>query len=711
MKNRDRPLRPGEPYPIGSTWIEEEDGTNFVIFSENATKVELLLYSNIKQDEPKEVIEVTQKTGDLWHVFVPGIRPRQLYAYRVYGPYKPEEGLRFNPNKVLIDPYAKAINGGLTWDDTVFGYKIGEQNQDLSFDERKDDKFIPKSVVIDPYFNWTDGHFFMKKKIPWNDTVIYELHVKGFTKLRQDLPENVRGTFDGLSSDTMIDYLKDLGMTTVELMPIQQFVDERFLIEKGLKNYWGYNPINYFSPECRYSSSGCLGEQVYEFKKMINKLHEAGIEVIIDVVYNHTAEGNHLGPTLSFKGIDNRAYYLLDPKNPRYYLDFTGTGNTLNLSHPRVLQMVLDSLRYWVLEMHVDGFRFDLASALARQLYSVNMLSTFFVAIQQDPVLSQVKLIAEPWDVGPGGYQVGNFPYLWAEWNGKYRDDIRRFWKGDAVPFEELANRLLGSPDLYAGNNKTPFASINYITSHDGFTLADLVSYNQKHNEANQLNNEDGMNENYSWNCGFEGETQDPNVIMCREKQKRNLLITLFTSQGIPMILGGDEIGRTQKGNNNAFCQDNEISWFDWNLDDRKLKFHSFVRELIYFYRAHPIFRRARYFQGRKLFGLPMKDVTWLKPDGAEVDEATWKSNTNFIAYVLEGSAIDEINKYGERIADDTFLIILNGGNNNIKFKFPQGKWELVLHPYLEDRKEIVEGGTEKEIDGKTALVYRRVEA
>lgn len=710
---KDRPLKPGEPYPLGATWIEEEDGVNFVLFSENATKVELLTYSQTRQDEPKEIIELRQRTGDLWHVFVPGLRPGQLYGYRVYGPYKPEEGLRFNPNKVLIDPYAKAINGLLLWDDSVFGYKIGDQNQDLSFDERKDDKFIPKGVIINPYFDWEDEHFFFRRKIPFKDSIIYETHIKGITKLRQDLPENVRGTFLGLASDTMIDYLKDLGITTVEIMPIQQFVDERFIVDKGLKNYWGYNPINYFSPECRYSSSGCLGNQVIEFKKLVNSLHNAGLEVIIDVVYNHTAEGNHLGPTLSFKGIDNSSYYMLDPKNKRYYIDFTGTGNTLNLSHPRVLQLVLDSLRYWVLEMHVDGFRFDLASALARQLYSVNMLSTFFVAIQQDPILSQVKLIAEPWDVGPGGYQVGNFPYLWAEWNGKYRDTIRRFWRGDPVPYEELANRLLGSPDLYAGSNKTPFASINYITSHDGFTLQDLVSYNQKHNEANKLNNEDGMNENYSWNCGVEGETNDSDILYCREKQRRNFVITLFVSQGIPMILGGDEIGRTQKGNNNAFCQDNETSWYDWNLDENRVRFHDFVRRLTNFYKAHPIFRRARYFQGKKLHGSPLKDVTWLKPDGNEVDDSVWKSPTNHIIYILEGSAIDEINYNGERIADDTFLIILNGASTNLKIKVPHGKWELVLHPYPHEPsndKKIIENNKEVEIDGKTALIYRRIE-
>lgn len=712
FKTRDRPLRPGEPYPLGANWIEKEDGVNFSLFSENAEKVELLLYSPANQKYPKEVIEVKNKTGDIWHTFVPGLRPGQLYAYRVYGPYKPEMGLRFNPNKVLIDPYAKAINGNVIWNDALFGYKVG--SDDLSFDERDSGEFVPKSVVIDPYFDWDDENYYkMKKRIPLKDTVIYEVHVKGFTKLRADLPENIRGTYAGLASRPMIDYLKDLGITTIELMPVFHFIDQRFLVEKGLVNYWGYDPINFFSPECRYSSSGCLGEQVIEFKKMVNELHNAGIEVIIDVVYNHTAEGNHLGPTLSFRGIDNLAYYMLQPDNKRYYLDFTGTGNTLNLSHPRVIQMVLDSLRYWVTEMHVDGFRFDLAAALARELYNVNMLSTFFIAIQQDPILSQVKLIAEPWDVGPGGYQVGNFPYMWAEWNGRYRDTIRRFWRGEALPYSEIANSLLGSPDIYLGNNKTPFASINYVTSHDGFTLEDLVSYNQKHNEANGFNNQDGMNENYSWNCGVEGPSNDPNIIQCREKQKRNFMITLFVSQGVPMILGGDELSRTQRGNNNAFCQDNEISWFDWNLDERRVKFLEFVRSLINFYKAHPIFRRQRYFQGKKLFGMPLKDVTFLTTDGKEVDEKTWNSPAQTVSFILEGSVMDEINEYGERIADDTFLIILNANPNNIKFKFPKGKWELVVSSYLREIKkeeQIVEGEKELEIEGRTALVYRRIE-
>ncbi|HWQ17539.1 MAG TPA: glycogen debranching protein GlgX [Sulfolobales archaeon] len=714
LKSSDRPVRPGSPYPLGATWIEDEDGTNFSIFSENASKIELLLYSEGDQRYPKEFIEVKNRIGYIWHIFVPGVGPGTLYAYKVYGPYKPEEGLRFNPNKVLIDPYAKALNGvvPLKWDDSLFGYKIGDPGQDLSFDERPDDEYVPKGVVIDPHFEWEDDWFIKKGRRPWRDTVIYEVHVKGFTKLRKDLPEGIRGTYRAFASKRMINYLKDLGITAVELMPVHAFVDDRFLVEKGLRNYWGYNPINYFSPECRYSSSGCMGQQVREFKEMVNELHNAGIEVIIDVVFNHTAEGNHLGPTLSFKGIDNKAYYVLSPENLRYYMDFTGTGNTLNMAHPMVIQMVLDSLRYWVLEMHVDGFRFDLAAALARQLYNINMLSTFFIALQQDPVLSRVKLIAEPWDVGPGGYQVGNFPFYWAEWNGKYRDTIRRFWRGEAIPYQELANRLMGSPDIYLGTNRTPLASINYITSHDGFTLQDLVSYNQKHNEANGLDNKDGADENYSWNCGVEGETKDPGVIICREKQKRNFMITLFVSQGVPMILGGDELSRTQRGNNNAFCQDNEISWFNWELDESKQLFQSFVRSLIRFYRAHPVFRRARFFQGKRLFGLPMKDVTWLKPDGTEIDESTWNSPTNFIAFILEGSAMDEVNEQGERIADDSFLIILNGGSNNIKFKFPPGRWELVISSLLRDVKKeeiLVEGGKEVEIDGKTAMIYRRV--
>ncbi len=710
LKTKDRPLRPGEPFPLGANWIEDEDGVNFSIFSENAEKIELVLYSS-DQRYPKEVIEVRNRTADIWHTFVPGIRPGQLYGYRVHGPYKPEMGLRFNPHKLLLDPYARAINGGPKWDDSLFSYRIGDQAQDMSFDDRDSGEFMPKSVVIDPFFEWTDEDF-TRKRIPIRDTVIYETHVKGITKLRGDLPENVRGTYSGLSSRKTIDYLKDLGVTTLELMPVYHFIDQRFLVEKGLVNYWGYDPINFFSPECRYSSLGCEGGQVLEFKKMVNELHNAGIEVIIDVVYNHTAEGNHLGPTLSFKGIDNLAYYMLQPDNKRFYLDFTGTGNTLNLSHPRVLQMVLDSLRYWVLEMHVDGFRFDLAAALARELYNVNMLNTFFIAIQQDPVLSQVKLIAEPWDVGPGGYQVGNFPHMWAEWNGKYRDTVRRFWRGEAIPYSEIANRLLGSPDIYLGNNKTPFASINYVTSHDGFTLEDLVSYDQKHNEANGFNNQDGMNDNFSWNCGVEGPSDDPNVLSCREKQKRNFVITLMVSQGVPMLLGGDELSRTQRGNNNAFCQDNEMSWYDWNLDDRKRAFQDFVMKMVKFYLAHPIFRRGRYFQGKKLHGLPLKDVTFLTVEGKEVDENGWNSPTQTVIFVLEGSVMDEINRFGERIADDTFLVILNANPNQVRIKPPAGKWELVTTSLLRDPKpeEISLDGKELEVEGRTAMVYRRTE-
>ncbi|BCS93138.1 glycogen debranching protein GlgX [Metallosphaera javensis (ex Sakai et al. 2022)] len=710
LKARDRPLRPGDSFPLGSNWIEDDDGVNFSIFSENAEKVELVLYAP-NQKYPKEVIEVRNRTADIWHVFVPGVRPGQLYGYRVHGPYKPEMGLRFNPHKLLLDPYAKAISGHPRWDDSLFGYKIGDQGQDMSFDERDSGEFMPKSVVINPFFEWSDENF-VRRRIQIKDMVIYEAHVKGITKLRSDIPENLRGTYSGLFSRQMIDYFKDLGITTLELMPVHHFIDQRFLVERGLANYWGYDPINYFSPECRYSSMGCEGGQVLEFKRMVNELHNAGIEVFVDVVYNHTAEGNHLGPTMSFKGIDNLAYYMLQPDNKRYYLDFTGTGNTLNLSHPRVLQMVLDSLRYWVLEMHVDGFRFDLAAALARELYNVNMLNTFFIAIQQDPVLSQVKLIAEPWDVGPGGYQVGNFPHLWAEWNGKYRDAVRRFWRGEAIPYSEIANRLLGSPDIYLGNNKTPFASINYITSHDGFTLEDLVSYDQKHNEANGFNNQDGTNDNFSWNCGVEGQTNDPNVIACRERQKRNFVITLMISQGVPMLLGGDELSRTQRGNNNAFCQDNEISWYDWNLDERRIRFQDFVTKMVKFYLAHPIFRRGRYFQGKKLHGLPLKDVIFLTTEGKEVDEKAWSSPTQTVIFVLEGSVMDEVNKFGERIADDTFLIVLNANPNPVRMKPPAGKWELVVASLLRDPKpeELSLDGKELEIEGRTALIYRRTE-
>ncbi len=705
---RDIPLRPGSPYPLGSTWIESEDGVNFSLFSENATKVELLLFSHNK-NYPKEVIEVRNKMADLWHTFVPGTRPGQYYAYRVYGAYKPDEGLRFNPNKALIDPYAKAISGQVEWDDSLFSYKIGDQKGDLSFDERDSSSFIPKSVVVDPHFDWDDQHF---KRTSWNRTVIYEMHVKGFTKLREDLDEKIRGTYKALASDKVTDYLKDLGITSVELMPVHHFVDDRFLVEKGLRNYWGYNTIGFFAPECRYSSSGCDGNQVKEFKEMVNALHNAGLEVILDVVFNHTAEGNHMGPTLSFKGIDNLSYYMLDPKNKRYYLDFTGVGNTLNMSHPRVLQMVLDSLRYWVTEMHVDGFRFDLAAAMARELYSVNMLSTFFIAIQQDPILSVVKLIAEPWDVGPGGYQVGNFPSFWAEWNGKYRDTVRRFWRGDQVTYQEMANRLMGSPDIYLGTGKTPYASINYITSHDGFTLHDLVSYENKHNENNGLNNQDGTNDNYSFNCGHEGETNDPNVVACRERMKRNFIITLFVSQGIPMLLGGDELSRTQRGNNNAFCQDNEISWVNWKISDGQYDFLNFVRTAVKFYDAHPLFRRVKFFQGKKLLGMPFKDVSWYKISGEEVDEQTWNSPTKVLISILEGGVIDEHDELGNRIADDTFMVILNADFNKVKIKVPgHGKWRIVLHSYqrqLSDNEKEVSSGGCLEVEGRASLVYRR---
>jgi len=635
-----------EIYPLGATWIEEEGGTNFVIFSENAKKVELLFYSRNNQKYPKEVIEIKNKTGDLWHVFVSGIQPGELYAYRFYGLYKPEEGLRFNHNKVLLDPYAKAISGTvpLKWDTSLFSFK----ENDSLIDDTPNDEFIPKCVVINPYFNWEDEKFIKRKKIKWENTIIYETHVKGFTKLKKEIPENIRGTYAGLASKQVIEYLKDLGITAIEIMPIFSFIDDKILVDKGLRNYWGYNPINFFSPECRYSSSGCFGEQVLEFKKMVNELHNAEIEVILDVVYNHTGEGNHLGPTLSFKGIDNKAYYLLDPKNPRYYIDYTGVGNTLNVQHPRVIQMILDSLRYWVLEMHVDGFRLDLAPILAREYDKINMKSALMIAIQQDPILCRVKLIAEPWDLGPNGYQLGKFPYNWFEWNDKFRDTFRRFWRGEAIVYEELANRILGSPDIFL--NKFPYSSINFITCHDGFTLEDLVSYNQKHNEANCFDNKDGIDDNLSWNCGFEGPTNDHNILNLREKQKRNFMITLMISHGIPMILGGDELSRTQRGNNNAFCQDNEISWYSWDLDERKIEFLKFVKSII---------------KLRKEIYSKKSNVIWLKQNGEVIDNQSWKSLTNLVYFMI-------------KCENKNYLVILNSGKD-LSITLPSGKWELLI--------------------------------
>ena len=584
MENQQLRVWPGRPYPLGSTW--DGKGTNFALFSENATSVELWLFD--REGHKTAQITIPERSNQIWHAYLPDIGPGQSYGYKVHGEFLPEEGHRFNPNKLLIDPYAKAVAGDVKWDDSLFAYPLGDDKEDLSPDETDSSPFLPKSIVIDPSFDWQGD---TRPDIPLNQTIIYELHVKGFTKLHPDLPEHQKGTYAGLSHPSVISYFKDLGITSVELLPVHQFVSDRHLEEEGLSNFWGYNTIGFFAPHSEYSSSGLEGNQVNEFKTMVRELHKAGIEVILDVVYNHTAEGNHLGPTLSFKGIDNKSYYRSVPENQRYYMDYTGTGNTMNMMHPSSLQIVMDSLRYWITEMHVDGFRFDLASALARELHEVDRLGAFFDIIHQDPVISQVKLIAEPWDVGEGGYQVGNFPPGWTEWNGKYRDCIRDFWRGECNSIGEFATRFIGSPDLYENDRRHPTASINFITAHDGFTMNDLVSYEEKHNEANKEDNNDGADDNRSWNCGEEGPSDDQDVISLRNRQKRNFLTTLFLSQGVPMLVAGDEFGRTQFGNNNAYCQDNELSWFDWELANKNKDILSFTTGLIRFSQTHELFK------------------------------------------------------------------------------------------------------------------------
>jgi glycogen operon protein len=626
-------------------------------------------------------IPVTEHTDQVWHIFLPEAQPGQIYGYRVSGPYEPEIGMRFNSSKLLLDPYAKAIAGRVEWGDEMFGYVVGGEKEDLTRDFRDDAWGMPKAVVIDNAFNW-DGD--RKPGRPLAESIIYEVHVKGFTKLCPSVPLELRGTYAGLGSTWAIDYFKHLGVTAVELLPVHAHIDDKALVDRGLTNYWGYNTIGFFAPEAKYSGSGDRGGQVNEFKAMVRNLHAAGIEVILDVVYNHTAEGNHLGATLAFRGIDNIASYRLRTENPRFYLDFTGTGNTFNLLHPRTLQLVMDSLRYWVLEMHVDGFRFDLASTLARDANGVNKLHAFFEIIHQDPVLSQVKLIAEPWDVGEGGYQVGNFPVLWAEWNGKYRDAIRSFWKGDEGKIGEVAYRLTGSPDLYQHDGKRPYASINFVTSHDGFTLTDLVSYNEKHNEANGEKNHDGDNNNLSWNHGVEGPTEDPKINALRERQRRNFLTTLLISQGVPMLLGGDEFSRTQNGNNNAYCQDNELSWFHWEKwDENQKALFEFTRRLIQLRHQHPVFRRPKFFQGRRIRGSEIKDVMWFNPGGNEMSEKDWSLPlARCLGMMLSGDTIDVLGFQGEPIRDDTFLFLMNAHYETISFLLPGQEnieWQLLL--------------------------------
>jgi glycogen operon protein len=670
-------VKPGRPYPLGATW--DGKGVNFALFSENADAVELCLFDTVADQKESHRIRLTEQTNHIWHAYLPDARPGWLYGYRVYGPYDPAAGCRFNPSKVLVDPYAKLIARQVKWDDAMFAYPVGRKGEDLTKDERDNAAFAPLAVVVDTAFTWGADR---RLGTPWHRTIIYETHVKGLTTRHPDVPPELRGTYAGLASEPVINHLLDLGITAVELMPVHHAVDDRHLVQRGLRNYWGYNTLSFFAPDTRYGSNTM--NVVDEFKLMVRTLHEAGIEVILDVVYNHTAEGNHLGPTLSLRGIDNRAYYRLVPNNQRFYMDFTGCGNTLNMLHPQVLQLIMDSLRYWIQEMHVDGFRFDLASALARELHAVDRLGAFFDIIQQDPVISQVKLIAEPWDLGEGGYQVGNFPVLWTEWNGKYRDCIRRFWKGEGRQVAEFATRLSGSSDLYEHGGRRPHASINFVTAHDGFTLNDLVSYNTKHNEANGEENLDGTDDNISWNGGVEGPTDDPAITALREKQKRNFIATLLLSQGVPMISGGDEIGRTQSGNNNAYCQDNVLSWHHWELTPEQKSFLEFTRHVISLLKAHPVLSRRTFFHGRHLRGSEIKDIAWFSPTGQEMTDEEWNAESvRFLGVRLAGDAINELDEHGQVIRGETLLLLLNAHHEPIPFTLPAHapttRWVLVL--------------------------------
>jgi glycogen operon protein len=670
---------PGKPYPQGATW--DGQGVNFAIFSEHATGVDLCLYDRPTAARESHRIPLRERTDLIWHCYLPDARPGQLYGYRVHGLYAPEEGHRFNANKLLIDPYAKAVSGNVELTDAVFGYQIGSPLEDLSFDRRDSASSMPKCVVIDESFTWGDDR---RPDVPWNRTVIYEAHVKGMTMRHPGVPQELRGTYLGLAHEPVIDHLLDLGVTAIELLPIHQFVAERRLAEEGLTNYWGYNSIAFFAPDPGYAT-GALGQQVSEFKSMVKAFHRAGIEVILDVVYNHTGEGDQRGPTVSLRGIDNMSFYRLGRENKRHYVDFTGTGNSLNMLHPRTIQMIMDSLRYWIHEMHVDGFRFDLAPVLARELYEVNRLGTFFDIIQQDPELSQVKLIAEPWDLGEGGYQVGNFPVGWAEWNGKYRDCVRSFWRGDAGQVPELASRLSGSSDLYAAGGRRTYASVNFVTAHDGFTLADLVSYERKHNEANLEDNRDGTDHNISRNWGHEGATVSPEIKAMRRRVKHSLLATLMLSQGVPMLLGGDEMGRTQRGNNNAYCHDNELSWVDWDLGPEDREDLEFTRQLVKAFHSNPVLRRRSFFTGRSQTDDGVKDLTWLRPDGEEMEGADWTQHDNHvIGMLIHGHATDEVDERGRPVFGDTVLVLMNGGERSKYFVLPKvegdGVWTEVLN-------------------------------
>lgn len=699
---------PGQPYPLGATY--DGIGVNFALYSENATGVDLCLFDSPESLTENIKIEIGEVSHHVWHVYVPGLKPGQLYGFRVHGPFEPEQGHRFNPNKLLIDPYAKAISGTIQWHDALFGYVIGDENEDLSYSELDSAPYIPKSVVVSPEYDWEGVQ---SPAIPYHDTIIYETHVKGFTYLNSEIPEEIRGSYAAMGHPATIKYLKDLGVNAVELMPVHHFIADRHLKERELTNYWGYNSIGFFAPDVRYSSSGTHGDQVKEFKNMVKELHRAGIEVILDVVYNHTGEGNHMGPTLSFKGVDNASYYRL--MDGRYYMDYTGTGNTLNARLPSVLRLIMDSLRYWITEMHVDGFRFDLASTLARELHEVDRLSAFFDIIHQDPIISQVKLIAEPWDVGHNGYQVGKFPIGWAEWNGLYRDCMRDFWRGADSMLAEFAERFTGSSDLYKGEYRRPTASINFITAHDGFTLNDLVSYNEKRNFANGENNQDGDSHNRSWNCGVEGPTEDPEIIELRNKQKRNFLTTLFLSQGVPMLVAGDEWGRTQQGNNNAYCQDNEISWLNWEHVDPKLL--EFSQKLVAFSKAHRSFRRKDWFRGLPIKGVGLEDIAWFLPEGTEMPDESWNHDfAKSLGIYLNGKGIRHVNKKGEPIYDDNFYLVFNAHYEPVTYVLPPEKYGQEWHKVIDTSEGTIDengpvfnAGAQVTVDSRSVMVFKNI--
>jgi isoamylase len=702
-------VRPGQPSPLGAHW--DGSGVNFAVFSEHASSVELCLFDSDDPARELERVRVRERTAHVWHCYIPGLKPGQLYGYRVDGPFDAQRGLRFNPAKLLIDPYARAVTGEVDWKAPVFAYPLNDPHRDLNRDSGDDAWGKPKGVVIDDSFDWGADR---SPRVPWNESIIYEVHVKGITMKHPAVPEELRGRYAGLACDPMIEYFTKLGVSAVELLPVHDFLHDKFLIDKGLRNYWGYNTTSFFAPYAGYAS-GDRGEQVQEFKAMVKRLHAAGIEVILDVVYNHTSEGSELGPTLNLRGFDNTAYYRLVPDLPRYYMNYTGTGNSLNARHPQVLKLIMDSLRYWVLEMHVDGFRFDLASTLARELHAVDRLGSFFDIVHQDPVLSEVKLIAEPWDVGEGGYQVGNFPVLWAEWNDKYRDTVRKFWRGDEDQMAELGLRLTGSSDLYGNDGRDPYASINFIVAHDGFTLNDLVCYNHKHNEANGEHNRDGNDNNLSFNYGVEGPTDNEEINQVRDRQKRNMLATLLFSQGVPMLCGGDEICRTQWGNNNAYCQDNEISWYNWELDDKQQALLDFTSRLIALRKRHPGLRRRKFFRGRRIRGADVKDITWLRSDGHEMTDVEWDAHwVRSIGMRLDGRALGEVDVNGELISDDDLLLILNAYDQPVLFTIPlwdsETPWEVEFDTSkpTDNGRQTVGPGQALEVSGRTVVLLVR---